>query len=340
MKKAVSINDIAEALGLSRNTVSKALNGRHVPNKTREAVLRKAQELNYKSLNNNLLSSHKYRLLLLSGKPLHNMNFYVPLVKSVENYCYDHNYDFFEFTYNASDGSFEKIAAYVHGLRVDGIVAIECFDPAFVNSLLNLGVPTCFIDFPGKKFEVEKKYDLITAHDQKAVCEYVKTLYEQYKIRRFTFVGDIRHCLSFHERYMGMLRGLSRSGLRHSVEEDLIMDDNAFDYGDSNAMKDKILFHRAMPDCFICCNDFVARNVATAIRKIGYRIPEDTMVVGFDGVAEAEERAPLITTFYVDKEFLGQEAIRLLVSRIEKKDAPSRTIMVDCDLIVRESTTK
>ena len=46
MKKAVTIKDIAEALDLSRNTVSKALNGQHVPEKTREQVLKKAQELN------------------------------------------------------------------------------------------------------------------------------------------------------------------------------------------------------------------------------------------------------------------------------------------------------
>ncbi|MDE7095451.1 MAG: LacI family DNA-binding transcriptional regulator, partial [Anaeroplasmataceae bacterium] len=50
MKKAITIKSIAEALNLSRNTVSKALNGQYVPEKTRELVLSKAQELNYKSL--------------------------------------------------------------------------------------------------------------------------------------------------------------------------------------------------------------------------------------------------------------------------------------------------
>ena len=51
MKKAVTIKDIAEQLNLSRNTVAKALNGQYVPESTREAVLKKAREMNYKGLN-------------------------------------------------------------------------------------------------------------------------------------------------------------------------------------------------------------------------------------------------------------------------------------------------
>ena len=91
MKKAVTIKDIAEQLNLSRNTVAKALNGQYVPEKTREAVLNKAREMNYKSLNLNRIEvgNKKYRLLLISGKPLNNMNYFIPLIKGVENYCYE-----------------------------------------------------------------------------------------------------------------------------------------------------------------------------------------------------------------------------------------------------------
>ena len=48
MKNTVTIQDLANALGMSRNTVSKALNGKHVPIKTRNAVLSAAIEMGYK----------------------------------------------------------------------------------------------------------------------------------------------------------------------------------------------------------------------------------------------------------------------------------------------------
>ena len=49
MAKCITIADIAQKLNLSRNTVSKALNGKHVPDKTKREVLQAAAELGYKS---------------------------------------------------------------------------------------------------------------------------------------------------------------------------------------------------------------------------------------------------------------------------------------------------
>ena len=48
MKRAVTIQDIAKQLNMSRNTVAKALNGQYVPEKTRLAVLNKAREMKHK----------------------------------------------------------------------------------------------------------------------------------------------------------------------------------------------------------------------------------------------------------------------------------------------------
>ena len=340
MKKAVTIKDIAQDLNLSRNTVSKALNGQYVPQKTRELVLRKARELNYKSLSSGALNSRKYRILLLSGKPFHNMSFFLPIVKGIEDYCFDNNFDFFQYTCKYGANTFWNIANHIQSLNIDGIVAIECFDPVFINNLLGLKKPICFIDFPGYKFDPVGQYDLVCAADQKIVCEYVKTLIAKYKIHRFAFVGDYRHCLSFHERYMGMLRGLSRSGFDHSQERDILERDEDFDYGDVQALKAKISALKRLPDCFVCCNDFVAHRVTLAIKELGHRIPQDTMILGFDGVDESLKASPSISTFYVNKESLGIVAIQSLINRIEYHGNPTRTIILDCDLIERESTKR
>lgn len=340
MKKAVTIKEIAEELGLSRNTVSKALNGQYVPKKTRELVLRKARQMNYKSLDSEASRSQKHRILLLSGKPFHNMEFFVPLVQSIENHCYDLHYDFFEFTYNSKTTSFDSISKYILGLHIDGIIAIECFDPNFVIELLSLNVPTCFIDFPGYKFDSAKKYDLICSSDQKSVCESVRELHEKHKVRRFCFVGDHRHCLSFHERYMGMLRGIVKFNPTHPKEEDILDDDSSFDYGNISALEKRIMSLKVFPEVFVCCNDFVARNVATAVTKLGRKIPDEVMILGFDDVPKAVEESPTISTLAVNKDFIGEQAIGLLVSRIESKSSPTRTLFVNCEFKERESTRR
>ena len=95
---------------------------------------------------------------------------------------------------------------------------------------------------------------------------------------------------------------------------------------------------KVFPEVFVCCNDFVARNVATAVTKLGRKIPDEVMILGFDDVPKAVEESPTISTLAVNKDFLGEQAIGLLVSRIESKSSPTRTLFVDCEFKEREST--
>lgn len=342
MKKAVTIKSIAEQLNLSRNTVSKALNGQYVPEATRELVLKKAQEMNYKSLNASHVEvgSKRYRILVVAGKPLININYFIPLVKSIENYCFEHNYELFQYTYALNRTPFSSFAEYVKELNVDGIVAIECFDKEFVAKMINLGKPVCFNDFTAGNLRVNKNYDIISTDDEKSICNIVKYIGLKYNVRHFTFVGDRTHCLSFYERYMGMRRGINYGAGAHADSHDILCKDESFDYGNCNAIKTEILKLKYKPECFICCNDFVARNVCDALKSLKMRIPQDVLVVGFDNVPESTAVSPAITSFSIDKDFLGREALRTLVNRIEHPDYPSRLITVSTTLILRESTNR
>jgi len=342
MKKAVTIKDIAEQLNLSRNTVAKALNGQYVPEKTRELVLRKAQEMKYKSLNLTRIESgsKKYRILLVSGKPLNNINYFIPIIKSIENYCFEKNCELFQYTYNGSKTPFSEVSGYINDLNVDGIVAIECFDKDFIYKLLNLGKPVCFNDFTAADVKTDKNYDIISANDEQSIKSIVKSLYRKYKITRFSFVGDNTHCRSFQERYNGMIMGLIYSGGHHASSEDVLCSDTAFNYGNPEALKTEILKLKYKPDCFICCNDFVARSVCNALKSIDRSIPQTALVVGFDNVLEAVATVPSITTFSVNKKFLGTTTVRTLIERIENPDIPSRVINVSTTLILRDSTNR
>lgn len=342
MKKAVTIKNIAEQLNLSRNTVAKALNGQYVPKKTRETVLKKAQEMNYKSLNLSRIEigSKKYRLLLVSGKPLNNMNYFIPLIRGIENYCYERNYELFQYTYNSDKTPFKGVSDYVKELNTDGIIAIECFEKSLIEKLLNLGKPICFNDFSSSNIDTDKKFDIISANDEQSIYEAVKLMNRRYKISKFTFVGDYKHCLSFYERYMGMIKGIISIGATHSKSEDICCNDTSFDYGNPNAIVTEILKLKYKPECYICCNDFVARTLCTALKSLKIQVPENAFVIGFDNVAEAVALTPTITTFSVQKEFLGTETVRTLINRIENPSAPPRMITVAAAMKLRESTNK
>ena len=342
MKKAVTIKSIAEQLGLSRNTVAKALNGQYVPEKTRERVLKKAQEMNYKSLDLKRIEvgAAKYRILLVSGKPLNNISYFIPLIGGIESFCFQHNHELFQYIFNSSRMPFAALSGYIKELNADGIVAVECFDKSLILKLLNLGKPVVFNDFTHAEIVSDAKYDIISANDEQSIHRVVRLLRDEYRITRFTFVGDSKHCMSFHNRYMGMLLGLVSAKIAHSRTEDILCSDESFDYGSTDGMMSEILKLKYMPECFICGNDFIARTVCTALKLLGKHIPGDVLVVGFDNVADSYSLSPAISTFAVDKQFLGTETMRTLIHRIENSNIPPRNITVSAQFIRRQSTTR
>lgn len=342
MKKAVTINSIAEQLNLSRNTVAKALNGHYVPPETRRRVLEKAQEMGYKSLDTQRIEygSKKYRILLVSCKPLNNIKYFIPLISGIETYCFQNNHELFQYTFNSSRNSFTDFSNYVKELNVDGIVAIECFEKDFIIKLLNMGIPVCFNDFCTSSIQVQTPFDIISANDTQCIQNFVVSLRKKYGIERFTFVGDRSHCRSFNDRYLGMRLGLLTAKIPHYKNEDILCGDDNFDYGKPEHIKNEILTLKHRPECYICSNDFIARNVCNALKLLDQSVPENAFVVGFDNVEEAYSLSPSITSFEVDKQFLGTETMRTLIHRIENPDVPSRDIAVTAKLIVRQSTTR
>ena len=86
-KDRITVQDIADALSLSRNTVSKALNNQYVPPRTRERVLSAAIEMGYKSYGtvaSTDMDKKHLRIVLITSKHLMTMTFFIQLVRAIE----------------------------------------------------------------------------------------------------------------------------------------------------------------------------------------------------------------------------------------------------------------
>ncbi|MER6364842.1 LacI family DNA-binding transcriptional regulator [Kitasatospora sp. NPDC001527] len=90
-------------------------------------------------------------------------------------------------------------------------------------------------------------------------------------------------------------------------------------------------------------NDIVAVGAVRGLRALGRSVPDDCAVAGFDGLGLAELVEPTLTTLYVDKRSLGAEAVRLVAAEFGRSDrGPSdrepRVSVVRPELVVRAST--
>ncbi|MFV0343369.1 MAG: LacI family DNA-binding transcriptional regulator [Anaerocolumna sp.] len=339
MKNNVTIQDLANALGMSRNTVSKALNGKHVPMKTRNAVINGAIEMGYKGYklvaNSGRTSLISKRIVILSSRLLMNMNYYILVLRGIEEALIDHDIELSQFNITNS-GSFTKFKHYLANNKVDGIISIEFFDTTFVSEIVESGIPSVFLDFPVCHIPMNGRFDILLPESRNAVMHFCLHLIQNESCKTFGFVGDYQHCLSFYDRYSGMREALFLTGLPNNPQYSIL-------YNDSKSysvemLQDAILALPSLPDCFIAANDTIAINLMKVLKILKIHVPKEIKVIGFDNIMAAKTATPPLTTFNVNKRELGKQIISILLDRIANPSQANFTIYISSKLIIRAST--
>lgn len=90
-------------------------------------------------------------------------------------------------------------------------------------------------------------------------------------------------------------------------------------------------------DAFVCANDRVAARLMRALMARGVRIPNDVRIVGIDDVSYASLLPVPLTSVHQPCREIGETALRLMIERLERPKMPAREVLVDCQLVVRES---
>lgn len=338
-KEKVTIQDIANTLELSRNTVSKALNNHPaIPDDTRSKVIRKAIEMNYKqfaSFEQENTSIRKSRnITLLTANMPYNSHFGTSLLSGLEQKISNEGFNLsihmvreYELESQALPVNFDKS-------KVDGIVCIELFDKNYSEFIKSLDIPTLFID-ASPELTLSEKADILLMENAHSTVEITKRLIDE-GIATIGFIGDYRHCLSFNERWDGFNKALFNAGIDR-VESFCILDEDRY-IADYKWLKQRLANMEKLPSAFICANDFIAINVIRILKDLNIQIPEKVMVCGFDNSPESRIVEPHLTTVHIHRSEMGILAGEILLSRIENPVRPSQITHIKTTAIFREST--
>jgi LacI family transcriptional regulator len=91
------------------------------------------------------------------------------------------------------------------------------------------------------------------------------------------------------------------------------------------------------PDAVFCQSDIMAAGAMRTIQEAGLRVPEDIALVGFDDIPIARQLKVPLTTIKQPITRLGVKAVELLIDLIENGTKPARRIILDTELIIRDS---
>lgn len=337
--KRITMQDIADACGLSRNTVSKIFNNRgEVPDATRKLVLEKARQLGYYQFpaKEKPAATHGGTIAVLTQKKLLSHNFGAYFITSFTGNISRDGYTMQMYNVSPEEIAEKSLPPHLDLEQNAGILGIELFDRDYIDAICSLNKPTLFVDGYARTNKALISCDFVSMENISSEIALVNRMITG-GAKRLGFVGDFMHCNSFYERWVGFCTALSDAGL--PVDKTLcILDDDSELYGDTEWLFERLSEIPELPDAFACANDYLALHLMTALKKMGLSIPEDIMITGFDGSPESAIVEPSLTTAAIPSADIGKLSASLLAERIRNPEFPFHWTYVKTSPIWGRST--
>ena len=321
--KRITMQDIANACGLSRNTVSKVFNGRgSVPDHTRRLVISKARELGYYQLplEDAPVERPGGTIAILTQHKLLSHDFGAFFITSFSDQISRAGYTMQMYEVSPEEIAIQALPSLFDIEQTAGILGIELFDRSYIDMVCSLDKPTIFVDGYPRANETLIECDFITMENITSEMTIVKRMISG-GAKKLGFVGDIEHCNSFYERWLGFCAALGEAELPIDRRLSILAPDGDY-YGYTDWLLEQLEAMPCIPDAFACANDFLAIHLMTALKQLGIAVPADVMVTGFGGSLEAELIEPSLTTAYIPSKDIGRLAATLLTRRIQLPDTP------------------
>jgi len=342
MKSKVTVQDIADALNLSRNTVSKALNNHpKIPETTREKVIKKAIEMKYKHFAHMETAhfsptSRTGNIALLTRNDINAISFYSLTINGIEERLRAQGYNLILALVTPIDIQNKTLPPSINKKNIDGIICIEIFDKVYIETVLDTEIPTVFIDMIPNAVFPGRKYSMVLMENIFSTYTLTKMLISNGH-KEIGFIGDINHCQSFYERWLGFQRALMESGIDNYADFSITLEDTN-PYLSNEWMEKQLKSLKKIPTAFVCANDDIAITAMRNLKNLGFQIPDEIEVTGFDDISNAEIIDPPLTTVHAFRHELGVRTVEFLFSRIDQPERPNETLYLETRVVKRYST--
>lgn len=329
----VSQSEIAKKLGISRTTVTKALNDDPlISNLTKTKVKATANELGYiaNNIGRSLANKRTMTIGLVIPKIAHS--FYSSMLESIYNAAYQRGYDIVPMVSFEDDKRESKMIKNLLAMSVDGIIldisvktkSWEAFDIIVKNN-----IPLIFLDraLEGHKFSQ------INTNDSAVTYEIINYAINK-GYNKFGFLGGKPNLSSGMDRLKGFKRALRDNNIP-IVEEWIRTGGYSKDFGYQHLME--MNMNSSLPELVFCVSDEVAIGVYKAMEELKKEIPKDLAVIGFGDLEIARYLTPSLTTVSMPVKEMADAAIDVLLSEIEDRKKKTTMVKIKGSMVIRNS---
>lgn len=335
MAKGVRMSDIAQRLGVSTVTVSKALaDQKGVSEEMRERIKALAEEMGYKApAGARQETQRSYNIGVLMGENYAEKyaTFYWEFYQKIITCAGQENcYVILEMLDNVYQKELET-PKLLQGDKIDGLLILGSIQTRYLQMLRKkCRVPVVYMDFYNKQLQG----DCVISNNFYGAYHMTNYLFDMGHTK-IGFVGTILATESIMDRYLGYMKSLMEHGAE--IRENWVLRDRE---GNSAYCFDTIPLPGELPTAFVCNSDLTASRMVKSLREAGYRVPEDVSLVGYDDWLYPGLCDVPITTYSVNMTRMAKAGIGLLVRRIGGDSSRCDMQIIEGDIVIRDSVKR
>jgi LacI family transcriptional regulator len=336
--KAITMRDVARAANVSQSTVSRVLNAGDISSavpisaETIQRVNDAVQQLGYHpNLHARSLRGQKTQMIAMMLADIANPYYHV-MVRRIQDIARKNGYDMLIAN---TDHDPELEQHFLEGIKrrpVDGIVLTpyHLTQNDIADVMKRTGVKVVMVG----QHMTPPNVDTVFADDERATRQAVQWLIRERGHQRIAYVG-VPGTHPDKRRRAGFMTAMSEAGL---AVPDVYIETGDFEVESGAVAVTHLLKLEEPPTALFACNDLMALGCVTAAQQMGFNVPKDLAVVGFDDIPEASRVIPKLTTVAQYPAEMGERLANALFERIQADtDLPGRSYEVPLRLMVRES---
>jgi len=334
VRNRVTVNDVAEHAGVSQSTVSQVLGGsRPVADATRARVLQSIDELGYRpnQLARALRNQRSQTVAIVVPNIRHEL--YPAVARGVSDVLRPLGYQVALYDTDRVKAIETQVVRSIAERVTDGAVIFGYpLARSDARILTSLGIA---VVNGGLDDDVPRPWDSVRVAQPGAVQAIVEEFGAKYG-GPVAYVGGPADHPTAPVREAGFRAGMAALGL--VVDERLVTSCRHYSWDDALTQFTRLIEAGGRPRLVVCANDLLAIGAMLAARKVGWRVPDDIAVCGYDNIVAAEMSVPPLTTVETFPFEQGHSCARLLLDRmLNGYTGPPRSLTLSTEIVRRAS---
>ena len=330
-----TIHDVAELAGVSLATVSRVFNKKgNVREGTFNKIVEAARQLDYRvgelpNFSEAGMSNGGNDLIVFNVPSLNNP-FYSKVIKGALSSASAYNFDMLVSECVINDGNIKSVIDMYKRVNAKGVITMNLVQPNTIR-MLDESVPVVQCG----EYTENAKLPAVSIDDYAAAKRIVEHLLSIGKTKIALINSPLASKYS-RERRRGYVDTLRENGIDANPEWMMQVDEIDAEKAFSAAVK--LFSDKKRPDAIFAVSDVFAAGALRATKYANLSVPNDVAIVGFDNLDFASMMIPSISSVRQPRMQMGYLAGELLIERIRNPKMEPKTILLDTELVIREST--